>query len=151
MEDNVSIKSSDSVTTSGEYEIVSELLDCPTTAGAAASIGASAANGSKATAATDAGGKVKAPAESPTLRIANNGDLTDLEKNMHEVIHDEQDGTASSVQASSSAGAAIVESIVGSSTTETGSASAVSTGMHRKSHLYTHIHTLVGEAHAAYV
>lgn len=58
MEDNVSIKSSDSVTTSGEYEIVPETPE------------------------------VSKPAKSPTLNIANNGDFNDLEKNMHEVIHE---------------------------------------------------------------
>lgn len=141
MEDNVSIKSSDSVTTSGEYEIVSELLDCPATAEAAGT-GAAAASSSKpsATAASDATGKAKAPAKSPTLRIANNGDLIELEKNMHEVIHDEQDGTAASVQASPSTGAAVAESIVRGGTAETGSASAIGTGMYRdrESHLFTH-------------
>lgn len=59
MEDNLSIKSSDSVTTSGEYEIVPETPD-----------------------------EATKPAKSPTLNIANNGDFTDLEKNMHEVIHE---------------------------------------------------------------
>lgn len=58
MEDNLSIKSSDSVTTSGEYEIVPETLE------------------------------INTPAKSPTLNIANNGDFTDLEKDMHEVIHE---------------------------------------------------------------
>lgn len=58
MEDNVSIKSSDSVTTSGEYEIVPEAPE------------------------------LSKPAKSPTLNIANNGDFNDLEKNMHEVIHE---------------------------------------------------------------
>lgn len=58
MEDNLSIKSSDSVTTSGEYEIVPESPE------------------------------LNKPAKSPTLNIANNGDFTDLEKDMHEVIHE---------------------------------------------------------------
>lgn len=58
MEDNLSIKSSDSVTTSGEYEIVPEAPEC------------------------------MKPGRSPTLNIANDGDFTDLEKNMHEVIHE---------------------------------------------------------------
>lgn len=62
MEDNVSIKSSDSVTTSGEYEIVPDTVDC-----------------------------VDKPATSPTLNIANNGDFTDLEKNLTEVIHELDD------------------------------------------------------------
>lgn len=64
MEDNLSIKSSDSVTTSGEYEIVPESLELNT------------------------------PAKSPTLNIANNGDFTDLEKDMHEVIHELDQGAA---------------------------------------------------------
>lgn len=66
MEDNVSIKSTDSVTTSGEYEIVPELVDCSPTG-------------------DDTG---KPPARSPTLNIANNGDFHDLEKNLNEVIHE---------------------------------------------------------------
>lgn len=64
MEDNVSIKSSDSVTTSGEYEIVPDTVDCATK-----------------------------PATSPTLNIANNGDFTELEKNLTEVIHELDDTT----------------------------------------------------------
>lgn len=68
MEDNLSIKSSDSVTTSGEYEIVPEAPE------------------------------VNQPAKSPTLNIANNGDLTDLEKNMHEVIHELDQETADVVR-----------------------------------------------------
>lgn len=59
MDDNLSIKSSDSVTTSGEYEIVPEELESPIALGT-----------------------------SPTLNIANNGDLKDLEKNLNEVIHE---------------------------------------------------------------
>lgn len=69
MEDNVSIKSTDSVTTSGEYEIVPELVDC-----------SPSGNGHDT-------GK-KPPARSPTLNIANNGDFDDLEKNLNEVIHE---------------------------------------------------------------
>lgn len=64
MEDNLSIKSSDSVTTSGEYEIVPEAPE------------------------------MNEPAKSPTLNIANNGDFTDLEKDMHEVIHELDQATA---------------------------------------------------------
>lgn len=59
MDDNLSIKSSDSVTTSGEYEIVPEELESPIPLGT-----------------------------SPTLNIANNGNLKDLEKNLNEVIHE---------------------------------------------------------------
>lgn len=55
---NISIKSSDSPTTSGEYEIVTE--DEKTTP-----LGAS-----------------------PTLNIANNGNISDLEKDLTEVIHE---------------------------------------------------------------
>lgn len=69
MEDNVSIKSTDSVTTSGEYEIVPELVDCSPTS-----------------ICPDTG--KKPPARSPTLNIANNGDFHDLEKNLNEVIHE---------------------------------------------------------------
>uniref|UniRef100_A0A1L8DVR7 Putative ypt/rab gtpase activating protein n=1 Tax=Nyssomyia neivai TaxID=330878 RepID=A0A1L8DVR7_9DIPT len=63
--DRVSVKSSDSVTTSGEYEIVPEGMLSPQTPGQAAS--------------------------SPTLNIANNGDMQDLEKNLTEVIHELED------------------------------------------------------------
>lgn len=61
MDDKVSIKSSDSVTTSGEYEIVLDELDKETT---------------------------PPLGTSPTLNIANNGNLNDLEKNLTEVIHE---------------------------------------------------------------
>lgn len=62
MDDKLSIKSSDSVTTSGEYEIVPEELD--------------------AMQSTQVG------TTSPTLKIANNGDFNDLEKDLTEVIHE---------------------------------------------------------------
>lgn len=75
MEDNVSINSSDSVTTSGEYEIVPELIDC----------GVEPSGGSS----LDAG--AKPPTQSPKLAIFNNGDMAELAKNMHEVIHDMDD------------------------------------------------------------
>lgn len=63
MDDKVSIKSSDSVTTSGEYEIVPEELENETTP-----LGTS-----------------------PTLNIANNGNLNDLEKDLTEMIHELDD------------------------------------------------------------
>lgn len=89
MEDTVSIKSSDSVTTSGEYEIVSELIDCPTATATSginvqATTAAAAAAGTASTSASGAAGQ----SQSPTLRIANNGDFRELEKNLHEVIHE---------------------------------------------------------------
>lgn len=59
MDDNLSIKSSDSVTTSGEYEIVPEELELSAQSGT-----------------------------SPTLKIANNGNINDLEKNLHEMIRE---------------------------------------------------------------
>lgn len=63
MDDKLSIKSSDSVTTSGEYEIVPEELDA-----------------------------MESPQQigttSPTLNIANNGNFNDLEKDLTEVIHE---------------------------------------------------------------
>ncbi|GAB0100177.1 rab GTPase-activating protein 1-like [Sergentomyia squamirostris] len=71
--DNVSIKSSDSVTTSGEYEIVPEGMLSP--------LGAR----SPEVAPT---GQI---ASSPTLNIANNGNMKDLEKNLTEVIHELDD------------------------------------------------------------
>lgn len=67
MDDKLSIKSSDSVTTSGEYEIVPEELDSHTIQGT-----------------------------SPTLNIANNGNFNDLEKNLNEVIH-ELDNTTTTI------------------------------------------------------
>lgn len=61
MDDKVSIKSSDSVTTSGEYEIVLDELEK----------------------------EITSPlGTSPTLNIANNGNLNDLEKDLTEVIHE---------------------------------------------------------------
>lgn len=57
MDDKLSIKSSDSVTTSGEYEIVPEEIEQPS-------------------------------GTSPTLNIANNGNINDIEKNLTEVIHE---------------------------------------------------------------
>lgn len=65
MDDKLSIKSSDSVTTSGEYEIVPEELD--------------------AVQSTEIG------TTSPTLKIANNGNFNDLEKDLTEVIHELDD------------------------------------------------------------
>lgn len=59
MDDNLSIKSSDSVTTSGEYEIVPEELELSPQSGT-----------------------------SPTLKIANNGNINDLEKNLNEMIRE---------------------------------------------------------------
>lgn len=61
MDDNLSIKSSDSVTISGEYEIVNEDIE-PHTA--------------------------TLDAVSPALKIANNGDHRDLEKNLTEMIYE---------------------------------------------------------------
>lgn len=83
MEDNVSIKSSDSVTTSGEYEIVPELNDCIMNS---ADGGSSDVNACISIPGSNT--MHKAPAKSPTLNIANNGDFNDLEKNLHEVIHE---------------------------------------------------------------
>lgn len=68
MEDNLSVKSSDSVTTSGEYEIVPET---PTLNASGLQII-----------------KKNGFAISPTLNIANNGNLMDLEQNMTECIHE---------------------------------------------------------------
>lgn len=73
MEDNVSLNSSDSATTSGEYEIVPELIDC----------------GAEPSGLLEAG--AKPPTQSPKLAIFNNGDMAELAKNMHEVIHDMDD------------------------------------------------------------
>lgn len=75
MDDNVSIKSSDSVTTSGEYEIVPETPQSEI----------------KQTSAKDI---VDSGVVSPTLNIANNGDMKELEKNLNEMIH-EMDGSTS--------------------------------------------------------
>lgn len=62
MDDNLSIKSNDSVTISGEYEIVADELDAQATASGAS--------------------------PSPTLKIANNGNHNDLEKNLTEMIYE---------------------------------------------------------------
>lgn len=62
MDDNLSIKSNDSVTISGEYEIVADELDSNAVA--------------------------SGTSPSPTLKIANNGDHNDLEKNLTEMIHE---------------------------------------------------------------
>lgn len=72
--DTVSIKSSDSVTTSGEYEIVPEGMLSPL--------------GARSPEAASSAGQI---ASSPTLNIANNGDMQDLEKNLTEVIHELED------------------------------------------------------------
>lgn len=66
MDDKLSIKSSDSVTTSGEYEIVPEELETQST---------------------------QLLGTSPTLNIANNGNFNDLEKNLTEVIHELDNNT----------------------------------------------------------
>lgn len=84
MDDKLSIKSSDSVTTSGEYEIVPEELELQTT-----QLGTS-----------------------PTLKIANNGNFNDLEKNLNEVIH-ELDNTTTTT-------ADIETALTGQSKIETG-------------------------------
>lgn len=64
MDDKASVKSSDSVTTSGEYEIVPRELDLQS---------------------------IQQFSTSPTLKIANNGNFNDLEKNLIEVIHELDD------------------------------------------------------------
>lgn len=69
MEDNLSVKSSDSVTTSGEYEIVPE-TPATNTAGLQIVI------------------NNELTAISPTLNIANNGNLMDLEQNITECIYE---------------------------------------------------------------
>lgn len=73
MDDKVSIKSSDSVTTSGEYEIVPEELESQST-----HLGTS-----------------------PTLNIANNGNFNDLEKNLNEVIHELDNTVAADMETAS--------------------------------------------------
>lgn len=79
MDDKLSMNSSDSVTTSGEYEIVSEELESQTV-----QLGTS-----------------------PTLNIANNGNFNDLEKDLTEVIRELENNTtamASSVETASRTG-----------------------------------------------
>lgn len=83
---NISIKSSDSPTTSGEYEIVTADLELQTTP-----LGAS-----------------------PTLNIANNGNISDLEKDLTEVIY-ELDESGSNVGEANE-----VSNITGPSITEMG-------------------------------
>lgn len=85
---NISIKSSDSPTTSGEYEIVAEDLE---------------------------ENKTTPLGASPTLNIANNGNISDLEKDLTEVIH-ELDESGSDVAVAKEVGL----NITGHSTTELG-------------------------------
>lgn len=83
MDDNVSIKSSDSLTTSGEYEIVPEIFDgccSPISDEPQRTIADAAAAAAAAT------GSSKPLARSPMLNIANNGDFREMEKNLIEVI-----------------------------------------------------------------
>lgn len=70
MDDKLSIKSSDSVTTSGEYEIVPEELESQSTH----------------------------LSTSPTLNIANNGNFNDLEQNLNEVIHELDNTVAADIK-----------------------------------------------------
>lgn len=72
MDDNLSIKSNDSVTISGEYEIVANALDAQ-----AIALGTS---------------------PPPTLKIANNGNHNDLENNLIEMIY-ELDANATATHA----------------------------------------------------
>lgn len=72
MDDNLSVKSSDSATTSGEYEIVPETLTDTT---------------------------IKQLGTSPTLNIANNGNIEDLKSNLNEVIHELDDRTGTQAKA----------------------------------------------------
>lgn len=81
MDDKLSIKSSDSVTTSGEYEIVPEELEAQST-----HLGTS-----------------------PTLNIANNGNFNDLEKNLNEVIHELDNTIASDIETAFTTGQAKFE------------------------------------------
>jgi hypothetical protein len=97
--DNVSIKSSDSVTTSGEYEIVPDdiadvsekTLNPPTPA-----------DKTVKTLSIDkdklASGDKKTTPVSPILNIDGNGDLKDLEKKLDEVIHELDTTDSSSTQ-----------------------------------------------------
>ncbi len=97
--DNVSIKSSDSVTTSGEYEIVPDdiadvsekTLNPPTPA-----------DKTVKTLSIDkdklASGDKKMTPVSPILNIDGNGDLKDLEKKLDEVIHELDTTDSSSTQ-----------------------------------------------------
>lgn len=94
MDDNVSINSSDSVTTSGEYEIVPELIDC----------------GADPSGMLETGSKP--PTQSPKLAIFNNGDMAELAKNMHEVIHDMDDTFVGRQQTTSVVGAVADSSTV---------------------------------------
>lgn len=91
MDDKLSIKSSDSVTTSGEYEIVPEELETE--------------------AATQLG-------TSPTLNIANNGNFNDLEKNLTEVIHELDNNTTTATIATIATD--IETALIGQSKIETG-------------------------------
>ncbi|XP_050090218.1 rab GTPase-activating protein 1-like isoform X2 [Anopheles aquasalis] len=99
-DDNLSIKSSDSVTTSGEYEIVPEapletLLDAATEGPERSEqeVASNIADLAECIAEGKVGGsggtsKVLKTAISPILNIEGDGNMMDLEKNMNEVIHE---------------------------------------------------------------
>lgn len=102
MDDNVSIKSSDSVTTSGEYEIVPEAPSSEIT---------------KKLIATDL---VDSGVVSPTLNIANNGDMTELEKNLNEVIHElDRSGSAGTTKITDVSNIPKLQSHISSNVTDT--------------------------------
>ncbi|XP_050073438.1 rab GTPase-activating protein 1 [Anopheles maculipalpis] len=131
-EDSLSIKSSDSVTTSGEYEIVPEapslgedLVDAPASVqfgsepirstaangNPGGDIGADLAeciaddgeSGEKESVKKRAVEAKKLTAISPILNIEGNGNMMDLEKNMNEVIHElEEERTLSGASEPSS-------------------------------------------------
>lgn len=96
--DNVSIKSSDSVTTSGEYEIVPDdiadlsekTLNPPTPGDKIKSLSIDKDKLSS--------GDTKMTPVSPILNIDGNGDLKDIEKNLNEVIHELDTTDSSSTQ-----------------------------------------------------
>lgn len=79
MMDSLSIKSTDSMSTSGEFEIVPTEGGNNSGGGAATTIPPISSSSFVIT---------PIAATSPTLNIANNGDLRDLEKNLGEMIHE---------------------------------------------------------------
>lgn len=92
MEDNLSIKSSDSVTTSGEYEIVSGFPNVDTKVlniilsnneGDSREIVMMEEGKEEILSSSDDNKKFPI---SPVLNIASNGDINELEKNLTEVI-----------------------------------------------------------------
>lgn len=96
--DNVSIKSSDSVTTSGEYEIVPEDIADLSEKTLKDDVVANKMKHLTIDKDFDETDKKILSPVSPILNIGSNGNMTDLEKNLTEVIHELDTNDSSSSQ-----------------------------------------------------